>query len=72
MLQCDAVCCIVLQCTPMCTACVRYVCYSVLPCFTVCCSVLQYVVRVLQCAALCCSTYVYIYAHICWNSNVFL
>ena len=60
MLQCVAVCCIVLQRVAACCRVLQCiaVCCSVLQCIAVCCSVLQCVVvccSVLQCVAACCS-----------------
>ena len=60
MLQCVAVCCIVLQCVAVCCSVLQCaaVCYSVLQCVAVCCSVSQCVAvccSVLQCVAVYCS-----------------
>ena len=51
MLQCGAVCCIVVQCVAVCCSVVQRgaVCCSVVQCVTVCCSVLQ-------CVAVCCNS----------------
>ena len=60
VLQCVAVCHIMLQCVTVCCSVLQCVavCYSVLQCVTVCCSVLQCVAAcyiVLQCVTVCCS-----------------